>query len=487
MKILSIVTSLAIATAAEAAIVSDWSTCQPGDTYSGAGYGFSCCVATADAASGKMTCRAGGDCINSGYKGTTVGDWNDCFQGDVCASGNFKCCVAPADVSSGKSTCRPNWDPSQCASSSRSACIPSRYQSSSLASNQRNAAPVSFGGTASFFLHALPSSTQDEILDNIRNAGLKVVRVFISRFYSNEKGSGNYAMNDIEPNTVGSFDNTQLNALNNLMLKAYNRGLKLIIVPHDRYMLGTFKVDAYAVKYLGLNINNQPGGPSYPHQNVRGLYLNSNFGADIDRRLAYIANYPNPNFGNRRIGDIHEAIFGFDMQNEAQAYNDGGYVGYTSPPSNPNWSCQRATALKPRLHPNILTITGGGARLNDSTISAHFTCPALDVISIHSYYTSDFNTQDFNSVTNAALLYKKRLLVEEFGASGSGKQSSLQSQINFFNSYGIPWMFWQTMKPGNPNDHETYTNEAAWSTICSGANTANSISGSSAKFCYIPI
>jgi mannan endo-1,4-beta-mannosidase len=485
MKIISIATGIAIAaSSAQAAIVANWNTCQFGDTCASAGY--ACCVSPADVSTMKLTCRptSGGYCINNSPSGTSVGDWVTCYQGDSCSGASYgmRCCVSNNDIGSGKSTCRSGSD----CSTLRIAANPSRYRYTALASGQKHAAFRSFGGASSYFLHATSSTAQDAVLAALQNAKVKVVRVFIARFYANEKNTGNAALPDIEPNVVGTFDNTQLNSLNGLMLRAYNRGIKLIIAPHDRYMLGTYKVDAYAQKYLGMSMNNQPGGPSYPHRDVRALYTNSNFNADIDRRYAYVANYPNPNFGNRRIGDIHEAIFGFDMQNEPQAYADGNKA-YCTYPSNPQWVCQRATALKSLLHPNIVTISGGGGKFNDSTIKELFTCNNLDVIALHSYNEGDFKIENLASVTNAAILNRKRLIVEEFaGYGGSGKAEQLRRQISNFNSFGIPWVMWQVTNPGNANDFETYTTETtAWSNIANGANTANSLSTSTAKFPFI--
>lgn len=40
-----------------------------------------------------------------------------------------------------------------------------------------------------------------------------------------------------------------MDMINRLMAEAAQRGLKLIITMHDRYMLGTWKRDAYVDKY----------------------------------------------------------------------------------------------------------------------------------------------------------------------------------------------------------------------------------------------
>ncbi|CAK4392464.1 unnamed protein product [Aphanomyces euteiches] len=92
-----------LAAAANAATIGDWNTCnQSTDTcYS---TGWVCCVAPADTASGKTTCRPGGNVCAV----QPIANWNTCQKGkDSCASSGWVCCVAPADTASGKATCRP--------------------------------------------------------------------------------------------------------------------------------------------------------------------------------------------------------------------------------------------------------------------------------------------------------------------------------------------------------------------------------------------
>lgn len=82
--------------------VADWATCYTGSTCASAG--FACCVATADVATGKQTCRNLG--CAAPPTSTKIADWATCITGDVCASPGFVCCVATADASTGKKTCR---------------------------------------------------------------------------------------------------------------------------------------------------------------------------------------------------------------------------------------------------------------------------------------------------------------------------------------------------------------------------------------------
>lgn len=64
-----------------------------------------------------------------------------------------------------------------------------------------------------------------QVLDAIRAAGGKVVRIFISYTDVNNKGTGSVYMPDIEPVSVGVYDDTQLIAIDQLMVEARDRGM----------------------------------------------------------------------------------------------------------------------------------------------------------------------------------------------------------------------------------------------------------------------
>ena len=273
-----------------------------------------------------------------------------------------------------------------------------------------------------------------QVLDNMRDAGFKSVRVFIANQWDNQKGGRNYRGFDVE-NPVGVWNDEVLNRIDNLMLHAHRRGLKLVIALHDRYSLGCWMEDAYVAKYrLPTTKNCGAGTATVSAENdLAGFYTSAQAAADMDRRFAHILDHLNPNFGSRPWSAIPEAILGFDIQNEGQAHQRAIH--------NRNWICDRARALKPKLAPGILLMTGGGAKFDDSSIVEHFACPAIDVVSVHSY-DGDF-AQRLPGVVSTARQYGKRVFVEEFGASGSNKASSLRSQIQAIQSLGVPWMVWQ--------------------------------------------
>lgn len=62
------------------------------------------------------------------------------------------------------------------------------------------------------------------VLDAVKAAGLKTVRIFISETFDNNKNTGSVYMPDIEPKAVGRWDDTQLEAIDQLMIEARQRG-----------------------------------------------------------------------------------------------------------------------------------------------------------------------------------------------------------------------------------------------------------------------
>ncbi|KAI8806320.1 glycoside hydrolase superfamily, partial [Cladochytrium replicatum] len=309
----------------------------------------------------------------------------------------------------------------------------------------------SWAGANSYFLHTFQDADQDAVLAAMYAANVKVIRIFISQIYANEKSTNNLPYPDVEPITVGVYNGSVLDAVNKLMFKAFAYKIKLDIALHDRYALCTWKCDAYAAKY---GLTKTPDGKN---ANVVSFYRNTAVNADFDRRFAYIVNYPNPYFGNRPWKLIPEVIFAFDMANEAQSYNTGVYPT-ALPLPNPTWACDRATALRAAgVHSRILLSTGGGADVDDSLITNHFTCAALDIVPVHSYNAAAWDS-GLSRALSLARQYNKLTFVQEYGAT-SNKASSYASQIAVFEKYNLPHMIWQIVKPNNASDYEVYTTD----------------------------
>lgn len=80
-----------------------------------------------------------------------------------------------------------------------------------------------FGDIAIPDMHHRPDRL--DVLDAIQAADMKVLRLFISETFQDFKGTGSIYMPDIEPQEVGVYDDTQLEAIDQLMVEANQRGV----------------------------------------------------------------------------------------------------------------------------------------------------------------------------------------------------------------------------------------------------------------------
>jgi len=92
-------------------------------------------------------------------------------------------------------------------------------------------------------------------------------------------------------------------------------------------------------------------------------------------------------------------------------------------------------------------------------------------------YGGDLAT-GFTNALAVASQYQKRLIHEEFGATGANKASTLSNEAQTANQYGIPWMFWEILNPGaGAADYEVWTNEPSWSVLAQASESAVSQPG----------
>ncbi|KAL7769833.1 hypothetical protein ACKLNR_001217 [Fusarium oxysporum f. sp. zingiberi] len=328
----------------------------------------------------------------------------------------------------------------------------------------------SFAGVNSFFLHAFTQQDRLDVLDAIQDANLKVLRIFISPTGQNFKNTGSIAMPDIEPQTVGVWDDTQLRAIDQLMVEAQARGIKLTIAIHDRYQLGCWGSDAYVSKYKlpAVDCNTQPASAN----NVEFWYSDKNCISDFQNRIRHVLEHKNTLIsGSPAWKDLNSHIFAFNIQNEGQ-----GHLNNNIPP-HPSWWCDRAGFMRGIMGSSkVLISTGGGNEFPNSDVAENWACKALDLVTIHSY----MGVNEFKNKGPVALQHAKSanklMLFEEFGATGSSKSTTVGQHIDVFNGLGVPWMPWQISKPGNKaNDYEFWTDEPTYDVVEDGSNDALAI------------
>lgn len=96
------------------------------------------------------------------------------------------------------------------------------------------AASPSFFGTNLYYLQGLSDSAQDSYIEAMSSAGLKVIRVWInSQGEGCQKGSYlTQAVPHFETE-IGTYNYETLDALDKVIKKISDKGMKVVISPHD--------------------------------------------------------------------------------------------------------------------------------------------------------------------------------------------------------------------------------------------------------------
>ncbi|KAH7081004.1 glycoside hydrolase superfamily [Paraphoma chrysanthemicola] len=340
-------------------------------------------------------------------------------------------------------------------------------RSSEGLSVEERAITTSWAGVNSYFLHAFKQPDRIAVLDAIKEAKLKTLRLFISQTAQNNKNTGSVEMPDIEPQEVGKYVDTQLVAIDQLMIEAKARGIKLIIAMHDRYQLGCWGNDTYVSKYKlpAIDCAQKPASQN----DVTWFYQDPSPIFDFDNRLTHILQHRNQLLpGAPQWKDLSDHIFSFNIQNEGQGHLRGNVA------PAPNWWCDRSKKMRGIMGSSpILISTGGGNEFPNSDIPQNWVCPTLDLIDIHSYSgVSEFRNKAPIALQRAQAA-NKLVLFEEFGATGANKANEVGQHIDVFNGLKVPWMIWQISKPGNgATDFEFWTNEQTYEVVKQGSTKA---------------
>ena len=176
---------------------------------------------------------------------------------------------------------------------------PDDHRADILAANLRVQAPAgqtwpgtqhSWAGINNYYLWSCNATVRAEALNAVRAAGLRVVRVFLL----STTGGGAVAAcadtptPDLEPKAVGTYDDTILERLDQLMYEAAERSLKLTVALHDRWSLGCWRTDAYARKY---NLQHAVCGSEPGLNDPTAFYESAEALDDFNRRIHHILTY----------------------------------------------------------------------------------------------------------------------------------------------------------------------------------------------------
>ncbi|KZT25503.1 glycoside hydrolase family 5 protein [Neolentinus lepideus HHB14362 ss-1] len=283
-------------------------------------------------------------------------------------------------------------------------------------------------------MHTLPTDQQEALFQGMSDAGMKVLRTWVTGLGSGQKNSANKAVNDLEHAGLGQYDDTVLNLLDQTMLIAHNYGIKLLIGMYD---VNTLQSKDVYFRTAG---------------SVDGFYTNPTTLEAFSNRITHILNtYKHQTLG-KPWSELNEYIFGF----------------YSS---HLNWICATAKQVRGNVgNKDRLIFTGGGSGKASVQSTFFGSDCAIDVVSIHDY-NDDFDSFMPNAVSQARAAGKK-IIVEEWGSlfssSDSSRQANLQGNVEKINKYGVPWLYWEIITNGDPHqdqDYEIQVNGADWQTL----------------------
>ncbi|SCZ93756.1 BZ3500_MvSof-1268-A1-R1_Chr6-3g08865 [Microbotryum saponariae] len=333
-------------------------------------------------------------------------------------------------------------------------------------------------GASSYYLYSIAVADRIAILDTLQKNGFKVVRIFIAYVGANNKGSNNREVQDRKFRSLMEYHGSLLDRssprrsaptttrllamIDQLMLECKARGLKLLISMSDRYQLGFWGTDAYATQ---LDIVKAGSSGVQKVADASAFYTSAWASTALDNRITHILNHKNALMGNQSWANLDEVIYAFEAQNEPM-----GHMALASP----TWVCDRSATIK-KLLPSgssIQVSSGGGITTQASLGGWATSCASIDIISVHDYGTNAQATANALKAAKAANP-DKTVMMGEWGVAGGQKASTIAAFVSAFKSAGLPWMYWEIVKPGQgPADFEVWTNEGAWGALV-GASYSN--------------
>ncbi|KAJ3878441.1 glycoside hydrolase family 5 protein [Lentinula edodes] len=317
----------------------------------------------------------------------------------------------------------------------------------------------SFAGANNYYAYALPESDRITLLDGMQAAGMKVLRTWVSGQSAGQKKSDSVAVPDLEANGIGNYDDTILNLIDQLMVDAHARGIKLLI--ENSLQAG----DIYGRTY-----------------GVEGFYTSSVAIDAFNQRITHILNiHKNTLLDNQPWSELGGYIFGYEAQNEPMIFDQSFYLDHLS------WICNSALQIRNNVgDTNQLIFTGGGSAASSVQSIFFSSSCAIDVVAVHDY--NDDYDNFMSSAISEAKAASKKILVEEWGSlapSGSARTANIESNVQKINNYKVPWFYWELITnpdPGEGQDYEIEVNGADWSTISGLADITAAITNAAFDF-----
>ncbi|KAL4904312.1 glycoside hydrolase superfamily [Aspergillus multicolor] len=332
-------------------------------------------------------------------------------------------------------------------------------------------AAKSFAGSNLYYAAGLTDDQSTTLLKGLQSAGVKVLRVWLDGQSGTTKGTPITPFPSLQSSSpeANAYDDTVLNRLDDFMAKAHIYGIKLLISLHS---------------YNALEAGSDFYGKWY---GTGSFYTDTNAMQYFKERIAHVLAHVNPNNG-KTWAESDEYIFAFETQNEAM-----------HPLGNPSalatWQCTMGQAIRDNLSTsNILVTTGGGSYLATSLLDAYFTCDALDVLAIHAYGISDFDTDTLKTYATRAKTAGKKLIMQEWGAcytdaknnnchggtalDSATRDGNIKQWAASIDAAGIPWFYWQVLPNADPHegwDYEVGIGGENWEALKSAALAAGAV------------
>ncbi|KAJ3782161.1 glycoside hydrolase family 5 protein [Lentinula aff. detonsa] len=321
----------------------------------------------------------------------------------------------------------------------------------------------SFAGASNYYAYALPESDRIALLDGMQAAGMKVLRTWVSGQSAGQKGSDSVAVPDLEANGIGNYDDTILNLIDQLMVDAHARGIKLLIGMYDQNSLQAG--DIYGSTY-----------------GVEGFYTNADAINAFNQRITHILNiHKNSLLDDQPWSELGGYVFGYEAQNEPMIFDQSFYLDHLS------WICNSALQIRNNVgDTDQLIFTGGGSAASSVQSTFFSSSCAIDVIAVHDY--NDDYDSFMSSAVSQAQTANKKLLVEEWGSlapSGSARTANLESNVQKINNYKVPWFYWELITnpdPGEGQDYEIEVNGADWDTLSGLSESTAAITNAAFDF-----
>jgi len=313
----------------------------------------------------------------------------------------------------------------------------------------------SFGGVNHYFLAALTRSERQSIIRTLHDANTRVIRTFVrpENGYDSEKGNPKSQFPDVE-SSLGNFVNplsSVLDRYDDMLYDVFSLSggrMKVLLSLHDANMIAghTKPCDAYCQYMVDRGMG---WGSFYTDGALRQAFKN--------RLRNILVNYKSKNFGGRSWGQLSEVIMAINLENEPGVGMRQDLVIGTG------WICDISTFLRSILVSRIGIATGaigGGLSGSNNFPDEVFSCSAVDIISLHGYFSSSSGTpagqpwcqllSASSSVLSRAKASGKLIFAEEWAynnddLSSNIKVTDITSQGHSLNALGIPWAYWDVM------------------------------------------